>query len=47
MDSQPRMERGRTAALIGGLVIGLILGIVIGAVLQLYFPGMMGWLLTP
>ncbi len=44
--SQPRSP-GTWAALGGGCLMGLILGIFIGAVLQLYFPGMMNWLMTP
>jgi hypothetical protein len=34
-------------ATLGGCALGLILGIFLGALLQLYFPGLLGWLLTP
>lgn len=38
---------GTWAALGAGCLMGLILGIFVGAVLQLYFPAMMNWLMTP
>ena len=46
---QPSHSRpsGTWAALGAGCLMGLILGIFIGAVLQLYFPGMMNWVMTP
>jgi hypothetical protein len=46
-DPTPTRSSGTWAALGGGCLMGLILGIILGALVQLYVPGVLGWLLNP